>query len=73
MRVVANVWDHVQLRPWNGAGRPSRPRPKDRAVVFAADHDRLHADEGPIVNYRFLIDYVRKVRADLRQARPITV
>jgi len=72
MRVVANVWDQVQLRPWSGVGRPSRPRRQDRAVLFAGENDRLHFDEGPVVNYRFLIDYVLKVREELRQPRSVT-
>ena len=71
MRVVANLWDQVQLRP-NGVGRPTRPQRNDRPVLFAADHDRLHFDEGPVVNYRFLLDYLLKAREDLRQSRPVT-
>ncbi len=71
MRVVANVWDQVQLRPSNGVGRPSRPRRNDRAVLFSADHERLHFDEGPVVNYRFLLDYLLKARDDFRQPRPV--
>lgn len=50
MRVVANVWDHVQLRPWNGVGRPFPQRRKVRAVLFAADHERVHFDVGPVVD-----------------------
>jgi hypothetical protein len=72
MRVVANVWDQVQLRPSNVVGRPSRPHQKNRAVLFAADHERLHFDEGPVVTYRFLLDYLLKAREELRQPRPVT-
>ena len=72
MRVVANLWDQVQLRPWKGAGRPFRQRRKARAVLFAADPERLHFDEGPVVDYRFLLDHLQKARADLRQPRPVT-
>lgn len=50
MRVVANVWDQVQLRPWNGVARPLHPRRKVRAVLFDSDHERLHLDEGPVVD-----------------------
>jgi hypothetical protein len=49
MRVVANVWDQVQLRPWHD-GRSLYPRRKSRAVMFDADHERLHLDEGPVVD-----------------------
>ena len=50
MRVVANVWDQVQLRPWNSDGRSLDPRRKARAVLFDADRERLHLDEGPVAD-----------------------
>lgn len=50
MRVVANVWDQVQLRPWSADGRSLHQRRTSRAVMFDADHGRLHLDEGSVVD-----------------------
>ena len=67
MRVVANVWDQVQLRPSNRVGAPLRQRRKVRAVLFAANHERLHFDGGPIGTRLFLTDHLKQARPDPRR------
>ena len=50
MRIVDNAWDRVQLRPWNGVGRPLRQRRKGGDALFDRDRERVHLDDGPVVD-----------------------